>query len=314
MRRDAKRHLLFGTIILVFLSTFTKGQVSSTLEALNIAHLSKCQRDVRPAVQMSWRTMAFSRISTGDWDIPSTCEMKDEPAFKPLQGNPAFFWVRASWGPFHLRQKTQSPSHKPIAEGRLLLSFLCKVGLPLQSDTGNHSHPETIWGARNYPQAALLKLMFLYTWDRCLRETLEFPKGSQATFSVWCGWRDVYVANAKEIGIISIWFWVHRAILHSWGEIRVLLFLGQCCWGLSGVQSSKLRLLPYLIGKTQLLCMQFRGIRAHLLLRRKSHGFSRVTAWTWGIFSSYSGDAHSKLKLVQRSPDTCVRTTETSGM
>ena len=31
--------------------------------------------------------------------------MKYEPAFKPLQGNPAFFWVRASRGPFQLRQK-----------------------------------------------------------------------------------------------------------------------------------------------------------------------------------------------------------------
>ena len=28
---------------------------------------------------------------TGDSVIPSSCEMKYEPAFKPLQGNPAFF-------------------------------------------------------------------------------------------------------------------------------------------------------------------------------------------------------------------------------
>ena len=35
--------------------------------------------------------MAFSRVSTGDSVIPSTCEMKYEPAFMPLQGNPAFF-------------------------------------------------------------------------------------------------------------------------------------------------------------------------------------------------------------------------------
>ena len=46
--------------------------------------------------------------------------------------------------------------------------------------TGNHSHPEMIWGARNIPQAALLKLMILYTGDGCLRESLEVPKGSQA--------------------------------------------------------------------------------------------------------------------------------------
>ena len=49
-----------------------------------------------------------------------------------------------------------------------------------------------------------------------------------------------------------------------------------------------------LIGKTQLLCMQLRGIGPHLVARGKSHGFSRVAAGTWGIFSSYDGDAHFK--------------------
>ena len=102
--------------------------------------------------------------------------MKYGPAFKSLQGNPAFFWVRASRGTFHLRQKTQSPTHIPISQGRLLLRCLWKVGLPLQSKTGNPSHPEMIWVARNIPPAALLKLMILYTWDGCLRETLKFPK------------------------------------------------------------------------------------------------------------------------------------------
>ena len=70
-----------------------------TFEALNSAHLSKCQMDVRPSVQKRLRTMAFSRISTRDSDIPSSCEMKDEPAFKALQGKPAVFLVRASRGP-----------------------------------------------------------------------------------------------------------------------------------------------------------------------------------------------------------------------
>ena len=30
---------------------------------------------------MRWGTKAFSRVSTEDSDIPSSCEMKDEPAF-----------------------------------------------------------------------------------------------------------------------------------------------------------------------------------------------------------------------------------------
>ena len=89
--REAKRPLLVGTVILVFLSIFTKSQASSPFEALNSVHLSKSQIDVRPSVQQRLRTMAFSRVSTGDSDIPSSCEMKDVPAFKALQGNPAFF-------------------------------------------------------------------------------------------------------------------------------------------------------------------------------------------------------------------------------
>ena len=89
--REAKRPLLVGIVILVFLSIFMKSQSLSPFEALNSSQLSKSQMDVRPSLQKSWRTMAFSRGSTGDSDIPSSCEMKDEPAFKVLQGKPAFF-------------------------------------------------------------------------------------------------------------------------------------------------------------------------------------------------------------------------------
>ena len=51
-------------------------------------------------------------------------------------------------------------------------------------------------------------------------------------------------------------------------------------------------------GNTQLLCRQCRGIGPHLLERGKSNGFSQVVAGTWGIFSSYDGDAHSKREFV----------------
>ena len=91
MRREAKCPLLVGKFILVFLSIFTKSQASSPFEAMNSAHRSMCQKDVRPSVQKRLRTMAFSRVSTGDSDIISSCELKDEHAFKALQGKPAFF-------------------------------------------------------------------------------------------------------------------------------------------------------------------------------------------------------------------------------
>ena len=91
VRREAKLPLLLGTVILVFLSIFTKSQASSPFEAMNSAQISMCQKDVTPSVQKRWRIMAFSRVSKRDSVIPSSCEMKYESAFKPLQGNPAIF-------------------------------------------------------------------------------------------------------------------------------------------------------------------------------------------------------------------------------
>ena len=283
---------------MVVLSIFTKSQASTPFEALNSAHLSNSQMDVRPFVQKRLRTTAFSSVSRGDSDIPSSCEMKDEASFKSLQGKLPFFWVRAFQGPLYLRQKINSRSHIPISEGRLLLRCLWKAGLPLQSNKGNHSNPQTICVARKYPQAALMKLMILYTWDGFFRESLEFPKGSQATCSVWCGSRDGYGANAREIGLISICFRAHQSILRSWSDIRVLLFLWQWWWWLSRVQSSKSRVVMCLIGKTHLRCMQCRGIGPHQVRSGKAHGFTWVKAGTWSIFSSYDRDAHSKREFV----------------
>ena len=53
-----------------------------------------------------------------------------------------------------------------------------------------------------------------------------------------------------------------------------------------------------LIRKKKLLCMQCRAFGPHFMAGGKSHGFSRVAAGTWGIFSSYDGDAHSKREFV----------------
>ena len=81
-------------------------------------------RDVRPPVQIRRGTRVFSRVSTEDSDIPSFCEMKDEPAFNPRQGNPTLFLIRESRYPLHLRHQTQGHFHIRIAEGRLLLRCL----------------------------------------------------------------------------------------------------------------------------------------------------------------------------------------------
>ena len=69
-----------------------------------------------------------------------------------------------------------------------------------------------------------------------------------------------------------------------------------------------------LIVNTELFCMKCGGIEPHFLEREMSHGISRVVAGTWGIFSSYSRDGHSKLHFVKQSQDSFLVTTNTSGI
>ena len=76
VRQETKAHFLVGTVILGFLSIFKKSQASSLFEALNSMCLSRYQSDVIPPIQMRRRTMAYSRVSTGDSEFPSSCEMK----------------------------------------------------------------------------------------------------------------------------------------------------------------------------------------------------------------------------------------------
>ena len=91
VRQETKAHFLVGTVILGFLCIFKKSQGSAPFEAMNSVCLSRYQSDVIPPIQMRRRTMAFSTDSTGDSDIPSSCEMQHEPEFKTLKGHPAFF-------------------------------------------------------------------------------------------------------------------------------------------------------------------------------------------------------------------------------
>ena len=56
-----------------------------TFKSIELRVPLEVSRDVRHPVQMRQGPRAFSRVSTGDSVIPSSCEMKDEPAFKTLQ-------------------------------------------------------------------------------------------------------------------------------------------------------------------------------------------------------------------------------------
>ena len=85
VRRETEDDSLVGLVILGFLTIFKKSQASSTFETVNSTCLWRCQKDVRPLVEMRWRPMAFCRVSTWDSDILSSCDMKDEPALSICQ-------------------------------------------------------------------------------------------------------------------------------------------------------------------------------------------------------------------------------------
>ena len=71
---------LFDTMILGFLNLLKTFQALSKFEAVDSTWLSNCQRHVRPIFEMKWRPRAFSRVSTVDADILSSCDMNDEHA------------------------------------------------------------------------------------------------------------------------------------------------------------------------------------------------------------------------------------------
>ena len=79
-KREFRSLFLFDTVILGFLTILKNCQASSKFEAVNSTWLSSCLRHVRPIFDMKWRARASSRVSTGDSDILSFCDVNDEHA------------------------------------------------------------------------------------------------------------------------------------------------------------------------------------------------------------------------------------------
>ena len=73
LKQETEFHFLVGIVILAFLSIVEKRLVSSPYETLNFVWLSRGQRDVRPILQTTQTPTAFSRVSTGDSNMPSSC-------------------------------------------------------------------------------------------------------------------------------------------------------------------------------------------------------------------------------------------------
>ena len=64
-------------MILGFLTILKNSQALSKFEAVNSTLLSSYQRHVRPIYEMKWSPRDFSRVSAGDSDIFSSCDMND---------------------------------------------------------------------------------------------------------------------------------------------------------------------------------------------------------------------------------------------
>ena len=77
---ESRPLFLFDTVILGFLTILKNCQALSKFEAVNSTWLSSCQMHVRPIFEMKCRPRAFSRVSAGDSDILSSCDMNDEHA------------------------------------------------------------------------------------------------------------------------------------------------------------------------------------------------------------------------------------------
>ena len=73
--------------------------------------------------------------------------------------------------------------------------------------------------------------------------------------------------------------------------------------------------VPYLFdGEHGISLHAMQGNKASFTARGKSQVSAQGAAGTWGIFSSYFGDVHSKLVFVQRHQYSCLVTRDTSGI
>ena len=161
VKQETEVHFLVGTVILGFLSILKKSKASSPFEALNSICLSRCQSDMISPVQMRQWPTAFSRVPTVDSDITSSCDMKYKPKFKPLRGNPAFFWIRPLAVPSTCDRKHRVPLTYLLLRENSTWGASGKLAHLFSQRQGISSHLEMISGAWNFLHVAVLKWIFI---------------------------------------------------------------------------------------------------------------------------------------------------------
>ena len=165
---------------------------------------------------------------------------------------------------------------------------------------------QTIWGARIFHPVALLKLMFLWTWDGCLREYLNCCNGCQAPCCIWCGMRDGCGFNEGEMFFILSSFWgtpIYFAFMrwHQCSSLLVTVFLGILFSSIreievpyifdweQGTPQHEMQGNPRNAGKSGLFLRRGWSLMSFLELWQAPGVYSRVTSvmaiWNSGLFS-----------------------------
>ena len=110
-------------MILGFQTILKNCQASSKFEAVNSTWLSSCQRHVKPIFVMKWRPRAFSRVSTGDSDILSSCDSvvgDSLSSIKKIEAPYVFDWENAiALDTLHGNRASS------CSEGKVSWVFLC---------------------------------------------------------------------------------------------------------------------------------------------------------------------------------------------
>ena len=172
VRQETEVHFAVGTVILWFLPNFKRSQASSPFEALNSVCLSSRQSDVRPLSRWDGDLQLSLGSPQGIQICLNLLRWKTSLNLIPCRD------IRTSFqsGPLRVHSNLDRKNSVPLTY--LLLrensswGTSGKVAHCFSQRQGISSHLETIWGAWIFPWVAVLKLIFIQTWDGYRSECL----------------------------------------------------------------------------------------------------------------------------------------------
>ena len=190
VRWVTKCPFLVSKEILGFQSIFNQSQVSSPFEALNSRGLSRCQGMwgslSRWGGELGFPLGSPHRIQTSLHFVMLNTSLNLRQCREiRLSFELGSLAVHSTWD-----RKHRVPLTYLLLRENTTWGAGIKLAQIFNQRQGISSHLRTILCAWSFPRVAVLILIFISTWDGCLRESLSIPQGSQATCTVCCGTRD----------------------------------------------------------------------------------------------------------------------------